>query len=774
MKTLLLFTCAAMCFAQETFPGSPALDAALDQAVRDELIPGAVLVVGHDGKILHSKAYGSRALVPEREAMTVDTIFDLASLTKVIATTSGAMKIFEDGKLRLSDKVTDYLPEFQGGKSDITIRDLMTHFSGFKPDFDIVPPFSGYEEGIHRALIDKPQNPPGVRFVYSDTNFILVGEIVHRKSGKMLDEFTQDEIFKPLGMLDTQFKPAATLRGRIAPTEVDAATGMPFRGVVHDPRARLMGGVAGHAGLFSTATDLSRFAEMLLGMGTLDKVRVFSPLTIRKFTSPETPPDQPVLRGLGWDIDSSYSSNRGELFPIGSYGHTGFTGTSMWIDPSTNSYVILLTNFVHPKAGKSLTALRSRVATIAAAAIGADAPGVSVVGYNEAMETAGVRRMIAPNHRVMTGLDVLEQEKFATLIGKRIGLITNQTGFDQNGRRNLDAMRDAGVQVTALFSPEHGLTGKEDRQDVADSKDAITGLPIWSLHYNGRYRMTAEMIRGVDGLVFDIQDVGARFFTYSCTMLYALEEASKAGLPFYVLDRPNPVTGAHVEGPLLDDDLQSFVGCYSMPIRHGLTLGELATMANGERKFNADLHVIKMKNWSRGDWFDSTGLSWIDLSPNMRSLNSATLYFGLGMLEYAKGYSVGRGTDAPFEQIGAEWIRGAELARFLNERSIPGVRAYATRFTPTAPPLKDRPLEGVRFIIINREQFSSVRLGLEIAYALAKLYPGKIDIESCRKLIGNRKVIELMKSGNDPRTVEQQIEEELSAFEGRRRPYLLY
>jgi uncharacterized protein YbbC (DUF1343 family) len=234
------------------------------------------------------------------------------------------------------------------------------------------------------------------------------------------------------------------------------------------------------------------------------------------------------------------------------------------------------------------------------------------------------------------------------------------------------------------------------------------------------------------------------------------------------------VTGAHVEGPLLDDDLESFIGCYAMPIRHGLTLGELATMANGERKLHADLHVIKMKNWSRGDWFDSTGLSWTDLSPNMRSLNGATLYFGLAMIEYAKGYSVGRWTDAPFEQIGAEWIRGAELARFLNERSIPGVRAYATRFTPTGPPLKDRPLEGVRFVIVNREQFSSVRLGLEVVYALGKLYPGKIDLESCRKLIGNRKVIELMKSGEDPRAIEQRIADDLAVFDQRRRPYLLY
>ncbi|HVO98318.1 MAG TPA: exo-beta-N-acetylmuramidase NamZ domain-containing protein [Bryobacteraceae bacterium] len=773
MRVLLLVAGAALCAAQE-FPGSAALDQVVDQAVKDGLIPGAVLIVGHDGKILHRKAYGSRALVPQREAMTIDTIFDVASLTKVIATTSGAMKIFEDGKLRLADKVTDYLPEFQGGKSDITIRELMTHFSGFKPDFDLDPPFQGYEAAIHRALIEKPQNPPGVRFVYSDTNFILVGEIVHRKSGRMLDEFVRDEVFKPLGMADSQFNPPASLGARIAPTEIDSATGVPFRGVVHDPRARLMGGVAGHAGLFSTADDLAKFAEMMLGEGTRQGARIFSPLTVRKFTSPETPVDQPVLRGLGWDIDSSYSSNRGELFPIGSYGHTGFTGTSIWIDPATNSYVILLTNFVHPKAGKSLTGLRARVATIAAAAIGSDAPGVSVVGYNETMAGAGVRRMIAPNHRVLTGLDVWEQEKFAALKGKHVGLITNHTGLDQNGKRNIDAIKEAGVELTALFSPEHGLTGKEDRQDVADSKDAATGLPVWSLHFNGRFRITPEMLKNVDTLVFDIQDVGARFYTYSCTMLYALEAASKAGLPFYVLDRPNPVTGTHAEGPLLDDDLQSFIGCYAMPIRHGLTLGELATMANGEKKLNADLHVVKMKNWLRGDWFDSTGLTWVDPSPNMRSLNAATLYFGLAMLEGAKGYSVGRGTDAPFEQIGAEWIHGAELARFLNERSIPGVRAYATRFTPSAPPLKDKPLEGVRFVVVNREQFSSVRLGLEVAYALGKLYPGKLDMESCKRLIGSRKALDAMKAGEDPRAIEQRIEDEIRSFEERRRLYLLY
>ena len=775
MKLVCAGCCiAVVALAQETFSGSAALDAAVDESVRAGSIPGAVVVVGHDGKIVHRKAYGSRALLPAREAMTIDTVFDIASLTKVVATTPALMKLFEQGKLRINDPVTAYLPEFQGGKSDITVRDLMTHFSGLRPDLDLEPAWSGYDTGIRRALAEKPAAPAGIRFVYSDINFILLGEIVHRLSGKTLDEYAREQVFGPLGMRETMFLPPAALRPRIAPTEIDPKTGAPFRGVVHDPTARFMGGVAGQAGVFSTASDLAIFAEMWTGLGERAGVRVFSPLTIAKFSSPNSAPDQPVLRGLGWDIDSVYSAPRGELFPIGSYGHTGFTGTSLWIDPASKTYVILLTNAVHPKAGKNLNPLRSKLATIAAAAFGIMPANASLTGASETLEGAGLRRMIAPNHDVLTGLDVLEAEKFAALQGKRIGLITNHTGLDRNGRRNVDAMREAGVRVTALYAPEHGITGKEDRPDLADEKDASTGLPVWSLYDNGRYRMTPAMLRDVDALVFDIQDAGARFYTYSCTMLYALEEAAKARMPFYILDRPNPVTGAHVEGPLLDANLHSFAGCFAMPVRHGLTLGELATMANAERKLNADLHVIKMKDWQRGDWFDSTGLTWTDPSPNMRSLNAAALYSGLALLEASPNYSVGRGTDAPFEQIGADWVRGAQLAQFLNQRFLPGVRAYATRFQPSTGPFAGKMIEGVRFVILNREQLNSVRLGLEVAYALEELYPGKINVEACRFLIGNREVIDALKAGAEPGAIEQRLQQQVQRFEERRRPYSLY
>jgi len=731
---LLLAACAASCAVAQTFAGSAALDTATEQAIRDGLIPGAVIIVGHDGKIVYRKAYGARALVPAREAATLDTIYDIASLTKVIATTPAIMKLYEQGKIKPDDPVTGYLPEFQGGKTNITIRNLLTHYSGLRPDLDIDPAWSGYETGIRKALIDKPSGPPGLSFVYSDINFELLGEVVRRVSGKPLEQFASEQIFEPLGMHDTTFKPAASLTPRIAPTEIDISTGKPWRGVVHDPTARYMGGVAGHAGVFSTADDLARYAQAMLDM------RFFAPATIALFTSPAGPPDQPILRGLGWDIDSPYSSNRGDIFPRGtSYGHTGFTGPALWIDPASKSFVVIMTNRVHPKGGRSINEWRRSIATIAAHGLG-----------------------LGPkNASVMTGLEVLAQSKFAPFEGHQVGLITNQTGIDRQGRRNVDVMLAAGVKVAALFAPEHGITGREDRPDIGDTRDQTTGLPIRSLYNNARYRLTPEMLRGVDTLVFDIQDVGARFYTYSCTMLYALEEAAKAKLPFYVLDRPNPVTGMHVEGPILDANFQSFAGCYDLPVRHGLTLGELATMANAERKWNADLHVIKMQNWERGDWFDATGLPWIDTSPNMRSLNAATLYPGLALIESSKNYSVGRGTDAPFEQIGAEWVHGVELADFLNARYIPGVRVYPTQ-------------SGVRFVITNRDQFNSIRLGLEVASALQRLYPGKIDFELSKQLIGNRKVIDALKAGDDPRVIEQGLMNDIAAFMNRRRPFLLY
>ncbi len=750
------------------------VDIIINEAVATGLIPGGVLIIGHNQQVIYRKAYGSRALIPAREPMTLDTIFDAASLTKVLATTPSVMKLFEAGKIRLDDPVTKYLPEFQGGKSDITIRLLMTHFSGLPPDLELVPRWTGYDNGLQRAFKIKPIAPPGARFIYSDINFVLLGEIVKRLSGKTLAEFAREQIFVPLGMNETGFLPNQSWRGRIAPTEIDPDTKQPLRGMVHDPTSRYMGGVTGNAGVFTTADDLTIFAEMMLGLGAVNGNRILDAVTIRKFTEPASPADQPILRTLGWDMDSPFSSNRGELYPVGSYGHTGFTGTSMWMDPTTNSFIIFLTNVVHPKRGKSLSSLRSRIATVVAASFGNEIPDtVALTGYNETITGAGIHREIDRNVRTLTGLDVLEQDGFKELKGKRIGLITNHTGIDRAGKRNVDVMLQAGVRVTTIFSPEHGMNGTADT-DVGNSRDEKTGLPILTLYQPNQRRLTAEQMKGLDAVVFDIQDVGTRFWTYSCTMLYAVEEAGKAKKPFIILDRPNPITGTHVEGPLMQRDLESFVGCYDMPLRHGMTFGELATMGNVEQHWGTNLQVIKVKNWQRGDWFDAGALLWVNPSPNMRSLNAALLYPGIGMLEYSTNYSVGRGTDAPFEQVGADWIDGPALATLLNSRFIPGVRVYPTQFTPTASNLSGKLLGGVRFVLTDRQSFDSTRFGLELAAALQKLYPGKIDFEACKSLIGNREILADLASGKDASVAWSLAQQQATDFVQRRSRFLLY
>ena len=565
--------------------------------------------------MIYRKAYGNRALEPRREPMTLDTIFDLASLTKVIATTTAVMQLVEQGKVRLNDPVAKYLPEFaQNGKDDVTVRQLLTHYSGLAPDLDLKTPWEGKETAYRMAFAETPEDPPGSRFSYSDINFIVLGALVERVSGESLDEYCERHIFLPLKMTHTRFLPPAAWRARIAPTQYDENEHM-LRGVVHDPTARRMGGVAGHAGLFSTADDLAKFAQTLLNGGG----GILSPLSVEKMTQPEQPPSAPVLRGFGWDIDSPFSSNRGDLLPVGSYGHTGFTGTSLWIDPTTQTYIILLTNAVHPRGKGNAIALRSEVATAVAAALPLTASQKdalrwqSITGYNEAQSAA--RRMSTRNGNVKTGIDVIEEHGFDVLQiagrKKRIGLLTNQTGVDAGGRRTIDVLAQApGVSLDAIFSPEHGVTGTLDTTDVNNSKDAATGIPVYSMYgaKDAARRPPTEVLKQLDAVVIDIQDAGVRFYTYETTLGYFLEGAAKAGIEVIVLDRPDPITGSFVQGPVSDAGVENFNNYWTVPVRHGMTMGELAKMFNAERNINAKLTVVAMVGWERGDWFDSTGL----------------------------------------------------------------------------------------------------------------------------------------------------------------------
>jgi uncharacterized protein YbbC (DUF1343 family)/CubicO group peptidase (beta-lactamase class C family) len=756
------------------------LDPIMEKAVADGNIPGGVLLIGHHGHVIYRRAFGSRSLEPLREPMTIDTIFDLASLTKCIATTTSIMKLVQEGRVRLNDSAAAYLPQFaQNGKQDITIRELLTHYSGLAPDLDLQAPWAGRDTAFAMAMAQKPVNPPGSRFVYSDINFEVLGFIVEKVSGESLAEFAKNNVFEPLGMKHTRFLPPEEWRPRIAPTEYDEQHAM-LRGIVHDPTARRMGGIAGHAGLFSTADDLSLFAQDLLTGFT-----VLRPATIEKMSTPQTPANAPSVRGFGWDIDSPFASNRGELLPVGSFGHTGFTGTSLWIDPVTDTYIILLTNAVHPRVGKSVVSLRSCIAT-------AVVDGLSlmvrekqklrlahITGYNESLMAA--RRITARNGAVKNGIDVLEEHEFRELRIKgddpvKIGLVTNQTGVDSLGRRTIDVLAHAtGIQLAAVFSPEHGIFGNADSTDIQNSKDSVTGVPVISVYGNTEAlrRPSAEALAGVDEIVFDIQDAGVRFYTYETTLGYFLEAAAKAGRPMVVLDRPDPIGGVNVYGPVADAGRESFVSYWETPIQHGMTIGELAKTFNAERGINAKLTVVPMEGWMRGDWFDSTGEVWINPSPNLRSLTGAILYPGIGMIE-TTNISVGRGTDTPFELVGAPWILPLDLARYLNAREIGGVRFVPVYFTPSSSMYAGERCSGVNVVLTDRDALDAPELGLEIAAALEKLYPAQFKITGLDTLMVNKASFDALIAGEDPRRIAESWRDSQEYFKTIRARYLIY
>jgi len=794
-KKLLFF---ALLFSATAFSQAP-LDsrlAVLDPIVYDAIarreIPGAVLIVGHDGQVVYRKAYGNRAIEPRPEAMTPDTVFDCASLTKVVATTTAVMQLWEQGKFRMNDPVAKYLPEFgQNGKQDITIRQLLVHYSGLAPDLDLTKAWEGKETAYRMAFEEAPERAPGAAFEYSDINFVVLGALVERVSGESLDAYAAKHIFASLGMKETRFVPLSSWGPRIAPTRIapteEDENHHLLRGVVHDPTARRMGGVAGHAGLFSTADDLAIFAQALLDGGR----GVLTPATIAKMTAPQQPVNGTAVRGFGWDIDSPLSSNRGELLPVGGYGHTGFTGTSLWIDPATKTYIVLLTNAVHmnalpAKEKGSAASLRTKVATAMAVALALDPAEAekmrmaTITGYNEMQSAA--RKLGARNGTVKTGIDVLEETKFAALHPARgaaprsIGLLTNQTGIDSEGRRTIDVLANVpGISLDAIFSPEHGVTGTLDTTDIKNAKDAATGVAVYSVYgaSDAARRPPLDVLKRLDAVVIDLADAGARFYTYEATTGYFLEAAAKAGVEVIILDRPNPITGSFVQGPVSDEGQERFTNYFPQPIRHGMTLGELAKMVNAERHIGARLNVVAMEGWQPGDWFDSTGLTWVNPSPNLRDLNEATLYPGVGMIE-GTNVSVGRGTDTPFEVVGAPWIKSRELAAYLNGRGIQSVRFVPTTFTPSSSNFAGERCEGVNLIILDRNTLDSPELGIELASALHKLYPNDFKMERMADLLVNQSVFEAIGAGEDPRRIAEDWQERLEGFVRLREKYLLY
>lgn len=800
--------------AEEAPPAAPgALDEAdarrIDAAVRGAIdrgeVPGAVVLVVAGDRVVFHRAYGLRSKEPEARPMRAGTLFDLASLTKPVATATSVLLLAAQGELRLSDPVATHLPAFAAnGKAAVTIEQLLLHTSGLPAD-NPLPEYTGDRAAmIGRVLASPLRSAPGDVYTYSDVGYIVLGELVAQVGGRSaraasadgppavaggLGAFAKARIFDPLGMARTGFSPGPALAGDVAATE--RLGDRVLAGTVHDPRARALGGEAGHAGLFSTAEDLGRFARMLLAGGTIDGAGAppaaasgaGAPAAATPGTSGAGAPPPaasgagtpaaapPATSGAGapaWTrvLDESVVRELLRPRPIpggqraylgavsgGAVSHTGFTGTLLWVDRGRRIAVVVLSNRVHPDGKGSADRLRREVLEVA------------VAGASNALR--------APSRgAVKVGIDVLADGGFAELRGRSVALLTHAAGRTRAGRSTIDALRAAKeVKLVALLSPEHGLRSSEEGA-VGDGRDAATGLPVHSL-YGAARRPSRAMLEGADTIVVDLQDAGARFYTYSTTLGYTLEAAAEMGVRVVVLDRPNPLGGSKIEGPLLDAGKESFVGYHRVPVRHGMTLGELARMFTSERAIQVDLAVIPAKGWTRDMLYPDTGLAWTAPSPNLRNPSAALLYPGLGLLEMTN-VSVGRGTLRPFEHLGAPWIDGARLAAALRGAGARGVTFAETTFTPSASVFRGEVCHGVALGITSPGEVDSVRLGLALAVTLRRLFPAQWKPGGLGALLGHERALAAITAGEPLGRVLATFEPETATFAARREPFLLY
>ncbi|HEV2577326.1 MAG TPA: sodium/solute symporter [Acidobacteriaceae bacterium] len=878
--------------------------ALINDAITYHHLPGAVLLVGHSGRVVFEHAYGDRKLAGEpglngepspAEPMTEDTIFDMASLSKNLSTSTSIMQLYEQGKLTFDEPVEQILPAFNPDhdpeRAKVTVRMLLTHYSGEPADISLKDAWGlakpDKAEGINRALTTPLQSEPAEVFRYSDINFILLGDIVETLSGEPLDVYAQEHIFKPLGMTETRYLPidkacgphkiigaaiawapaprghmrytcpvgdwSTSLLPRIAPTTHDDESksnpganphfDMLTRGTVHDPTTRRMGGVAGHAGVFSTAHDVSLFAQALLDrLAGRPSNFPLKQSTLELMTTPEQPgyyageltlantaeqaaivhgekgaapllaPRYPAihgqdLRGFGWDIDTPFSKPRGMIFPIGSFGHTGFTGTSLWMDPGSDTYVVLLANAIHPRGNPPISNLRGEVATAVAHALelytGCPASTFCNVAISESSNL---------QTHTLTGIDVLESDHFAdltTLAAQhnntlRLGILTNQSGVDAHGRRTIDIVSTdlpkiiPGAKLTTIFSPEHGIFGKQDTTSFGPETDPTTGLQVTSLYgpHDADKRPSHDQLANLDAVVIDLQDAGVRTYTYEAVTGYFLEAAAREQRDFHhmlnivVLDRPDPIGGIAVQGPVSDPGHDNYTDYGQVPIRHGMTLGELARFYNGARHIDAPLTVIAMQHWTRAEFYDQTGLPWVDPSPNLHNITATILLPALTLLEPTNA-SVGRGTPTPFELFGAglppkdkttgvqprAWFRAADVAAALDARHIPGVAFAATTTTVDDDPIHPfhgQTIEAVRIAVTDRNTLDSPELGVEIQSVLHKLYPQQFHLDRGARYLANSATQDAIARGDDPRTIAATWQPALDNYKSAREPYLLY
>ncbi|MEO7113915.1 MAG: exo-beta-N-acetylmuramidase NamZ domain-containing protein [Polyangiaceae bacterium] len=731
------------------------IDEAVEQAIAEAKIPGCVVAIGRRDSVLVEKAYGDRQIQPFREPMTVDTLFDLASITKPMATAASLMVLVDRGLVSLDDLASKFVPELKNfGKADITIRQIMTHTAGLRADTPLDDAKLGRAEMVRRAIAAPLRAKPGERVLYSDVGYLLIQEIVERVSKTSLDRFAHDFLYAPLAMNETMFNPPAEFRVRAATTE--SRDGAWIRGVVHDPRAYYSGGVAGHAGLFSTAHDVGRFARAMLHGGELDGARVLTPHAVDTFFAPNDLPG--AIRATGWDIQSAFSSNRGTMLSRRAVGHGGYTGTSIWIDPQYDLFVIVLSNRVHPDGKGAVNALAAKIADIAVSAIPSAKPTIL--------------KAVCDKEDVLTGIDVLERGKFDELRGAHVALLTNQTGRDKSGTRTIDLLRAADdIDLVSIWTPEHGVEGAVDDK-VADSVDEATGVPVYSL-YGARLSPNDDMLNGIDTVVVDLQDAGTRFFTYASTMHRAMKVVAPRGIHFMILDRPNPIDGVTIGGPVSSHAFASFVNHLDLPVRHGLTLGELAELANSDEHLGARLEVVRMIGYRRTASYDDTNLAWVNPSPNLRSVTEALLYPGIGLLE-GGNISVGRGTETPFEIVGAPWVDAKALAHALGNDALLGASFSAIDFTPTSSSFANEVCHGVKITVTDRGHVDPIRIGVAIARELQLASPTTWKLDGIASSLANAKTLDAIRAGKNVNDIQATWSNDLAAFRAKREKYLLY
>lgn len=734
-------------------------------------LPGAVIGLWYNGQWELRETYGQRSVGPD-EPMAVDTIFDMASITKPVATATSAMLLVQDGRLNLAAPVKEYLPDFTGqGRDEVRVWHLMTHSGGLIPDNALADYQLGQDEAWRRLMKMDIKSAPGTKFVYSDVGFQLLGKVVEAISGESLGDFSQKRVFAPLGMVSSGYTPASELRSRIAPTET--RDGKMLRGEVHDPRAALLGGVAGHAGLFSTLDDIALYAQMMLRNGRLPNGATYlRPEIVWSMTRPyriEVRPDfGPISRTRGWDLRSPYSYNGGRMLSPNSFGHGGFTGTVLWIDPDKNLFYVFLSNRLHPDGKGNVNQLAGKIATLAISRLtGTVAP--TSLSNGDAATSMATRAQPQPTE---TGIDVLSARRFRDLAGKRVGLVTNQTGVDRQGRTTLSLLAGTkDVKLVALFSPEHGIEGKLDVSKIGDSLDATLNVPVYSLYGETRHPKP-EQLDNIDVLVYDIQDIGTRFYTYIATMKNCLKACAEQHKEFMILDRPNPI-GERTAGPVRDVDRESFVACHRLPVLHGMTVGELALLFRLEEKWDVELTVVPVRNWQHNQGFEKTGQWWISPSPNMRTLEAALLYPGVGLLEMTN-ISVGRGTDRPFQWLGAPWMDGQKMAAWLNSQAMTGVRAVPRKMKPDSSKHAGVECSGFQLVITDTDAVDAIQLGFSIAEGLSKIHKEDWQSEKLDVLMVNREISDALRSGAGFSQLKDRMEQELEMFRQRRATVLLY